>query len=123
VKRDPRLRELSVDHHHALVIARRAPARDAAWLREVFEAQLAPHFAVEEELLLPALARAGGADLVARTLEDHQALRALVAAGDGAAFAERLVAHVRFEERELFPACEARLAAEILEEVARATAP
>ena len=119
MKRDPRLRALSVDHHHALVIARRAPAQDASWLREVFEAQLAPHFAVEEELLLPALERAGAAALVVRTAEDHAALRALVAAGDNAGFAERLTAHVRFEERELFPACETLLAAEVLEAVAR----
>lgn len=119
MKRDPRLRELSVDHHHALVVARRAPERDAAWLREVFAAELAPHFAIEEERLLPALDRAGGGELVARTLDDHAALRAHVAAGDLHAFAERLVAHVRFEERELFPACEERLDAATLDAIAQ----
>jgi hypothetical protein len=35
------------------------------------------------------------------------------------AIGERLRAHVRFEERELFPACEAALSDEVLEEVAR----
>lgn len=120
MKRDPRLVGLSSEHHRALVIARRAPEQDAAWLRGVFVAELEPHFAVEERLLLPALERAGGVSLVARTREDHAALRALCAAGEREGFAARLVAHVRFEERELFPACEALLPAAVLEAVAGA---
>jgi hemerythrin-like domain-containing protein len=35
------------------------------------------------------------------------------------AFGERLGDHVRFEERELFPACEATLSDDVLDEVAR----
>ena len=121
MRRDPRLRGLSAEHHHALVLARRAAGQSGAWLRARFEAELAPHFAVEERVLLPAL---GDDPLVARTLEDHRALRAEVEAaerGDAEAvarFAERLVAHVRFEERELFPRCEEVLPAEVLEAVA-----
>lgn len=134
MNRDPRLHGLSSDHHHALVIARsvaaRAPrageAADAA--REVaerFAAELEPHFRIEEEVLLPALARAGERELVARTERDHAFLRETAAeAGEGrtdrlAAFAERLIAHVRFEERELFPRSEAVLPPEILDEIAR----
>ena len=74
---------------------------------------------------MPALERAGAEELVERTAEDHALLRGhLVAAraGDGRAalaFAMRLSDHVRFEERELFPACEELLPSEVLDEVAR----
>ena len=132
--RDPRLHGLSSDHHHALVLARSVAARAghadevAEAAREVadrFDRELEPHFRLEEELLLPALARAGEHALVARTERDHAFLRETAAeARDGgterlAAFAERLIEHVRFEERELFPRCEEILAPEVLDEVAR----
>jgi hemerythrin-like domain-containing protein len=132
--RDPRLHGLSSDHHHALVLARSVAARagraDAAAqaAREVadrFATELEPHFRVEEEVLLPALARAGEHALVARTERDHAFLRETAAeAREGrterlGAFAERLTEHVRFEERELFPRCEQTLAPEVLDEVAR----
>ena len=121
MRRDPRLRRLSAEHHHALVLARRAPGETPGWLRERFDRELAPHFDVEERLLLPAL---GDDPLAARTLADHRALREEVAAaergdpGAPARFAGRLVAHVRFEERELFPRCEEILPAEVLDAVA-----
>lgn len=57
--------------------------------------------------------------------EDHAFLRALALDGPHdaqrlAAFGERLRAHVRFEERELFPFAEANLPASALRRVARA---
>ncbi|MDZ7780607.1 MAG: hemerythrin domain-containing protein [Gemmatimonadota bacterium] len=134
MKRDPRLRGLSSDHHQALVLARRVGhraeagtldmdlARDVA---ERFRDELEPHFGVEEEVLLPALRDLGENELPDRTLDDHAFLRQRVrAAEDGDAealadFAERLHDHVRFEERTLFPACEARLPDAVLEEAAR----
>lgn len=133
MKRDPRLHGLSSEHHHALVLSRelgeltRAGRVDEAIQRllERFAGELEPHFRVEEELLLPALREAGEAALVQRTEEDHAALRAHVAAVAAgqiaglAMFAERLVEHVRFEERELFPSCEARLGGSVLDEVFR----
>jgi hypothetical protein len=120
VQRDPRLRGLSADHHHALVLARRAARGevDADALRATFTTILQPHFAIEEELLLPPLG--AGDALVVRTLADHHRLRALATSGDAPAFAALLDDHVRFEERELFPACEARLPAEVLDAVSRA---
>lgn len=128
MQRDPRLRKLSSDHHHALVLARRLTTL-AGEPREVlalaFERELAPHFRIEEELLLPALHAAGLSNLAERTQADHDRLRALAtAAGAGdasavAAFAALLVEHVRFEERELFPACEAHLPADVLDAVER----
>lgn len=132
MKRDPRLHGLSSEHHHALVLARTLLAPGQAWgsvegaaLAERFAAELEPHFQLEEEILLPALRAAGATSLAIRTDEDHGFLRAkmsLAAGGDyeaAAAFGQRLQEHVRFEERELFPACEALLTREVLDEVAR----
>lgn len=132
MKRDVRLRGLSSEHHQALVLARRLSRRAAAGaldaalaleLAERFTAELEPHFRVEEEVLLTALDALGEGALVERTRSDHAYLREAAArAARGeleviAAFAERLVSHVRFEERELFPVCEARLGAAVLDEV------
>ncbi len=134
MKRDPRLRGLSSDHHQALVLARRVARRaaagtlDAALARDVVRMlrdDLEPHFVIEEEVLLPPLEEAGAGGLARRTHEDHRFLRASARAAAGgdlehlAAFAERLTAHVRFEEQELFPACEEKLPDAVLEEVAR----
>lgn len=130
MKRDPRLRGLSSEHHQALVLARALLAAvDAGVFMEDlasrFREELEPHFQVEERWLLPGLDAAGAHDLVARTLEDHAFLRSHVEAaqrGDPeamAAFAVRLQEHVRFEERTLFPACEVLLPGELLEAVAK----
>jgi len=134
MKRDPRLRTLSSQHHHALVLSRRLAgfessahwsAKEAALLGEEFDREIDPHFRVEEEVLLPGLRQANQTSLVERTEADHAFLRTTVAAartGDLAAalsFGERLRAHVRFEEAELFPACEANLPDSLLEETAR----
>ncbi len=126
MKRDRRLHGLSSDHHHALLLARELAQHpgpwtpgDAAALVRRFEEELEPHFRVEEELMLPAL---GDDALVARALGDHAAMRELVRGGDEASarsFGRRLFEHVRFEEEQLFPACEARLSDELLDAVAR----
>ena len=130
MKRHPALLQLSREHHPALVLAKRAQtledndpeaAKDfAAEIRAVFAAELEPHFRIEEERLLPLLKNAGQAQLVERTLAEHASLRALAAqidSGDPAnlrRFGALLAAHVRFEERELFPAAEATLEPEAL---------
>lgn len=138
MKRHPSLASLSRDHHHALVLARdarREVADAAAFIVDVrrrFDAELAPHFAIEERELVP-LSTAHGeplAGLAARVLADHEALRALVAALDPARLAEqretfgdRLEAHVRFEEREWFPALETHLGPDALARRAVALRP
>jgi hypothetical protein len=134
MKRDPRLHGLTSDHHHALVLARRlqeAAAQGAldadlsAEVRRRYDDELGPHFAIEEEELLPALALAGRTDLVERTLREHGALRAHLAAAESgdrsrlAEFGKLLEAHVRFEERDLFTACEALAGPEVLARVVR----
>lgn len=132
MKRDPRLHGLSSDHHHALVFARRTVDASATWdldrgiaFAARFAAEIEPHFVIEETTLLPPLANTEGAELADRTRHEHAELRdqvARAARGDGDAaadFAALLTAHVRFEERELFPACERLLSAPELDAVAR----
>lgn len=132
MQRDARLRGLSSEHHQALVLARRlsraeigVTPSDAETVQARFASELEPHFRVEEEVLLPALGAAGAHALVERTLADHGAIREAVAAlGDddrerARALGERIADHVRFEERELFPACERLLSAASLDEALR----
>src|SRR5262245_35656975 len=131
MKRDRRLQGLTSDHHRALVLASRVArgweqdgAALAADVRQAFETSLAAHFLVEEELLLPALEAVGLGPLAERTRSDHAAMRRHLEAaerGDHERLRELaavLEEHVRFEERELFPAAEARLPAQVLEAVA-----
>lgn len=122
MKRHPFLISLSREHHRGLVLARRAArwagsdsaTRSAAWtaVRAAFEAELEPHFRDEELRLLPRLDGARD-DLVSRTRGDHERLRHLALHGRGPgdlrAFGELLKEHIRFEERQLFPAIEATL--------------
>lgn len=132
MKRDPRLIGLSSQHHWALVLARSLTQEPLDWSRKdgiafgaCFDAELEPHFLIEDEVLLPALRRAGATLLAERTEADHTFLRATMVVarnGDGMAaraFGERLGDHVRFEERELFQVCEATLSDDVLDEVAR----
>ena len=95
MKRDLRLHGLTSDHHHALVLARRleeAAARGgldvdlSAEIRDRYDEDLGPHFAIDEEELLPARALAGRSDLVDRTLRDHGALRDHLAAAESGDF-------------------------------------
>jgi hemerythrin-like domain-containing protein len=133
MKRDVRLHGLSSDHHRALVLVRRireavkhhhADAAFVTSLHDAYQAELRPHFAVEEELLIPALAKACQSDIVSRVLSEHgQLSQRLDEARAGQLdaleqFAALLEVHIRFEERELFPLCEAVLDASVLDAVA-----
>ena len=135
MKRDPALTPLSHDHHQALHQALKLKRADESNVREAlrgmvefFEGHGSLHFRAEEEVLLPAYVRHGGADpaddAIVRVLTDHVWIRARVAALRDAAdppvddvreLGERLDAHVRHEERVLFPAIEAALSADQLE--------
>ncbi|MFZ1445773.1 MAG: hemerythrin domain-containing protein [Candidatus Dechloromonas phosphoritropha] len=128
MKRHPQLQDLSREHYSALKLAR--AARQAAESGEMdamttlaqrvvrlFATELDPHFRVEEQGILVALARAGENELVERTLSEHAELRRLnMLLSDPDAvtllrFADLLTAHVRFEERELFEAAQHQMAA------------
>jgi mannose-6-phosphate isomerase-like protein (cupin superfamily) len=131
MKRHPALVALSHDHHHALVEARRLrhtaasdedPAAAASAFRRFFAGVTVPHFREEEERLFPLVVEAEEArPLLVQALLDHQRLHALAAALDGQAdlrtsmreLGQRLEAHVRLEERELFPLIERLVSAEL----------
>lgn len=124
MKRSEALAPLSCEHHQALVAAqrlRRATPDTAQEARDAFlafwESHGRRHFRIEEEVLFPAYAGYGDPHdaLLLRALGDHVAIRrdadaiaaaatpepdALIELGD------RLHAHVRLEERELFPLIE-----------------
>lgn len=123
MKRSAALEPLSHDHHEGLAFAarlRRAqrtgadPAPLAAEVAAFWREHLVPHFEQEEAVVLPVLEH-GAAPLAAQMVREHRQIRQLVeavgagpASWDGplAAVADALAAHIRFEEREAFPAAE-----------------
>jgi hemerythrin-like domain-containing protein len=131
MKRSPELRDLSEEHHNGLVAARnlRLAAQGERPLDEVvpaflrqWEAEIQPHFRAEEAVLLPEFAQAVASEdpLITRILTEHVALRRHVLDLEQAAeererlrlaaeIGRGLEAHIRFEERVLFPAIEAAL--------------
>lgn len=132
MRRSAELAGLSRQHHVALEHAlrlRRATSDDATAVVERFLAFMDDdgerHFAAEEDVLLPVLAGEGEAHAERLRIE-HRELRERVAqlrrSADVAAVAatgELLSAHVRFEERELFPHLERTLTPAALGEVGR----
>ena len=144
MKRTPELRTLSEDHHHGLVHARRlrraaegdeitsaeSTARD---FLDFWQRDTALHFRKEEEVLLPVMARYGG-DLsqepLVEMLEEHARIRGLVMRLSDEAIGgnvrletlheigERLEAHIRLEERVVFPLIEESLSKAALTELA-----
>jgi len=124
MKRHPWLVPFSHEHHDVLFQAlelRRATPAPAARVRDGFlgfwSQHGPPHFDREEAMVLPALG--GRHPAVERVLAEHEGIRAAVErlAESGAAdpdalhrIGETLAAHVRFEERELFPLVERELA-------------
>jgi hemerythrin-like domain-containing protein len=130
MKRSAELAPLSRDHYQALEVALR--------LRRVTEGNLEDtaghflvswrrqgehHFAIEERLVLPALSHddAEWAEAIQRVREEHAEIRARAAELTRAPsvlrarrLGELLGAHVRYEERQLFPLLEERLARDAL---------
>jgi hemerythrin-like domain-containing protein len=135
IKRDQRLIWLSRDHHDGLLIVWkiRQGLRQGIDVRRIidyvlhaFAADLEPHFKEEEVLLFPNLDPKD--DLRVRAEAEHAALRETIRkcksfAADNVAllqeFAAMLDAHIRFEERKLFPHVEQVVPMEILNEVGR----
>lgn len=120
VKRIPSLIPLSREHHAALVLAARIQRADdrvtraelMARIQTGHVAELLVHFDREERLFIPVL-QDRQPERVQRLLAEHARLRWLlqqIDASDASVLEEfglLLHAHVRFEERELFPAYEA----------------
>lgn len=142
VKRHPALRDLSSDHHHGLVQARRLiksgesegdnPAEIAADFLRFFREEANGHFREEEEILFPAFARYGDPSdpLVVQVLVEHVRIRRLVADLGGQletgapstetmrAAGALLQAHIRLEENEVFPLIERAMPEDALAELA-----
>ena len=143
MKRHPCLRAFSDDHHQGLVNARRlrraasgegASSADSALdFLEFWQTDTSLHFRKEEEVLLPVLARNGG-DLgeqpILQMLTQHALIRGLamqlsdeleqnkVREDTLRNLGEHLEAHIRLEEREVFPLIEGNLPEHALQEVA-----
>jgi iron-sulfur cluster repair protein YtfE (RIC family) len=143
MKRHPSLREFSDDHHQGLVYARRLrraasgecaksaePARDflGFWRRDT-----SLHFRKEEEVLLPVLARYRGdigEQSILQMLTQHARIRGLamqlsdelkqekIQEDTLRTLGKQLEAHIRLEEREVFPLIEETLPEHALQEVA-----
>lgn len=143
MKRSPELTPLSHDHHQALFVAQRLKrADDADDARERFLAFWRSHgrghFAIEEDILLPGWIaddadadRNAAARVAAEHLEIRSEARRLMRGGaveleELHRLGALLESHVRFEERELFPAIESGLEAGAIarlgEEIAAAEA-
>jgi hemerythrin-like domain-containing protein len=136
MKRSAELAPLSRDHHKALEVALRLRRVTEETLTEAVEHFLSfwgrheeRHFVVEERLLLPALSEDDPewAAATRRVRDEHAEIRSRAAALPGApsldlarALGELLGAHVRYEERQLFPMLEERLPRAALAALGRA---
>lgn len=145
MQRHPALQDLSRDHFDALALAqfiRRSmeghemggtPEQAAKRLVKAWEEELAWHFREEEEVLIPIHQRhvdPAEDETIRNVLADHawfrdevpalaKALEAGEPIGDRAArIGQRLHDHARLEDREWFPAIEAALSEDELDELA-----
>ena len=136
MKRSKHLEPLSHDHYEGLVIAGRLqkglskqapPDVMAAYVVHFWKTHLAHHFQQEETYLVPLLEESSSTEeLAERMVKEHQRIRELVtrAEEDASSSAQPLAelsrlmkAHIRFEEREVFPALEAQMPEAVLREV------
>jgi hemerythrin-like domain-containing protein len=142
MKRHPSLRPFSDHHHQGLVNARRLrrvasgeggyPADTARDFLDFWQRDTGLHFRKEEEVLLPVLALYGG-DLgerpILQMLTQHARIRGLamqlsdeleqgkIREGTLRNLGEQLEAHIRLEERRVFPLIEETLPERALQEV------
>ncbi len=137
MKRIREFRKLSEDHHHGLVLARRARLAGAGtegfsvphvWeeVEEKFQYEFEPHFIIEEKYLVPPLEAIGEIKLINRLNDDHKILRQRISDQSVRTplalkqFGEILEKHIRFEERELFEIAQKRLSFDALQSLERA---
>ena len=132
--RDKSLIPLSHQHQHALAlcvrIERASPVPDFdldSWQSEIaqhVEHEIRIHFAAEEKVLFPAALKFPELkSLVEELLSEHAGLRAdfaraearKMSAPDLLAFVQRLSAHIRKEERQLFEGVQERMSKQELQ--------
>jgi len=133
IKRTEALLPLSREHHFDLLLAWKirkgmkagvAPSRIADYIRYLDEYLMTAHFADEEILLFDQLPKEDA--LCQRARREHHEIRDLIAGITGgeedvslfAKLADAVEAHVRFEERELFPYLEQQIPAGKQREIA-----
>lgn len=131
LERHALLRPLSREHHDGLLFCWRirqglSNGTDPAELKRsgiaFHDHQLLPHFAIEEETLFPILG-AGDPDVV-RAVAEHRRLTRLFCRTEDplqelSCIESELAAHIRFEERVLFPRIQAVATEEQLERIER----
>ncbi|VAW90058.1 hypothetical protein MNBD_GAMMA18-1979 [hydrothermal vent metagenome] len=139
MKRASQLRQLSVDHHQCLVLARRAKRlptdstlsqRVALWeqVKKTCQTELEPHFQIEETHIAAPLKKSGENTVAEQLYSEHQQLRELVTdspndpADHLVRFGELLESHIRFEERTLFVMAQDLLGEAALDEIEKACA-
>ncbi|MCC6723689.1 MAG: hemerythrin domain-containing protein [Saprospiraceae bacterium] len=120
LKRHLSLQPLSRDHHHGLLLCWKIRAgfekgvaleRIKAYCDWFFAAHLKLHFQVEEQYVFPVLGDHKH-PMVKRAMREHGGLRRLFAAADDlerhlSLLEETLTAHIRYEERIVFPEIQA----------------
>jgi hemerythrin-like domain-containing protein len=143
-RRDDSLIPLSREHQYALMLCLRIHRgliehdSDTNWLQmkagvavRFFEGELTAHFQAEEEVLFPAMRELSGAQrIIDELLVEHEQMRRLIdqlrqielssLAPTLKEFADALEAHIRKEERELFPIYEQQASPETIVRVERA---
>jgi hemerythrin-like domain-containing protein len=136
MKRATELRNLSSDHHRALVFAKKAKAAASEenstisdiWqeIEHYYSTELKNHFHIEETYIGSQLESLGKTELVEQLFREHKAIRDFFksdssrTADDLKCFGKLLEQHVRFEERELFNVAQASLSHEALASVEKA---
>lgn len=146
-KRHPSLVPLSREHHLALLLAFRlrqglprthkstdSPQEQAKETVRFFQSNLTTHFRAEEEALFPLIRKTcpQAEPLLDALIAEHAEMRTRVEALEQTAsdtttltaqlkaFGDLLERHVRSEERELFPMCEANLPEDEAEQLGKA---
>lgn len=130
MKRHESIIPLSRDHHHALLFCWKlkqgiskgiTQQRLSAYTWYFMDQQLLPHFRLEEQIVFSK----SRAPLCSQAIEEHRKLEQLGSAialhhnsHDIETFIRQLEAHIRFEERVLFPQLEQRLSAATLLQIA-----
>ena len=135
MKRNKNLIELSRDHHHGLLLGWKIKnglkkgvdaVEIAKYVAHFSEEALFPHFEEEETQMLPYLSEDDS--YRKQTIREHQEIRSLVQLISGKGFndidpllqlAHKIEAHIRFEERELFPYIETMLTIEELDAIGK----
>ncbi len=131
LERHALLRPVSREHHEGLLFCwqiRRALAEGRDPIAQMqsgvafYHRHLLPHFAIEEEAVFPVLG--AGDPLVKRAISEHRRLTRLFLSSDDplrdlSRIEDELEAHIRFEERVLFPRIQAVATEEQLERIDR----